>query len=144
MPANTLPKSSRRQHAKVDRKHLQPSIYVAQSGDDGPVKIGVSSDPVRRIKQLNTGSAVKIVLIGFFVCGSWLIARILEATVHAALAAWRLNGEWFDVSPETARRTIVEKAADLVYVVTYVAVASGTAYVAVASGAVAALVALAA
>jgi hypothetical protein len=144
MPALTLPKAITKQHAKVDRKHLQPKIYIAQAGDDGPVKIGVSGDPVRRIKQLNTGSAVKIVLIGFFVCNSWLIARILEASVHAALAASRLNGEWFSVAPDTARRTIAEKSADLGYVVTYVAVASGAAYVAVTSGAVATLVALAA
>jgi hypothetical protein len=128
----------RRKPAKVDRKHLQPKIYIGQAGDDGACKIGVSNDPVRRIKQLNTGSAVKIVLRGFFICSSWPVARILEATVHAALVAYRMNGEWFNVSPETARRTIAQKAADLGYVVTYVAVASGAAYAAAAVMALAA------
>jgi len=130
-----------KQRAKIDRKHLQPTIYIGQVGDDGPVKIGISSDPERRIKELNTGSAVKIVLRGFFICGSWLIARMLEASVHAALAAFRLNGEWFNVSPETARRTIMQQAADLGYVVTYVTVVSGGVYAAVATGVAARVVA---
>jgi hypothetical protein len=112
-------------------------IYIAQADEDGPVKIGVSDDPERRIAELQIGNAVKIVLVGFFVCGSWLIARTLEASVHAALAAFRLSGEWFSVSPDTARRTIEEKAADLGYVVTYVAVASGVVYAAIATGAAA-------
>jgi hypothetical protein len=123
-------------------------IYIIQiilsGGRRGPIKIGISTDPERRLRDLQAGSPYTLVLFGFFQVGSFAAAKTLEASVHAALAASRLVGEWFDTDPDTAHRTILEKAADLGYVVTYVAAASGVAYAAVASGVVAAVVALAA
>jgi Meiotically up-regulated gene 113 len=113
-------------------------IYIIQiilsGGRRGPIKIGISQDPEQRLHDLQKSNPYTLVLFGFFQVGSFAAARTLEASVHAALAAFRLSGEWFSVSPDTARRTIAEKAADLGYVVTYVAVATGVAYAAVATG----------
>jgi hypothetical protein len=99
----------RRRHARVDRRHLQPGVYVIQAGDDGPVKIGVTCNPGRRLAELQTGNHAKLVLVSFYLCATWLIARTVEASVHSALAPFRLYGEWFSVSPETACRTIEEQ-----------------------------------
>jgi hypothetical protein len=113
-------------------------IYIIQiilsGGQCGPIKIGISQDPEQRLRDLQTGSPYKLVLFGFFQVGSFAAAKILEVNVHAGIAGCRLVGEWFATDPETARRTIEEKAADLGYVVTYVAVATGAAYAAVATG----------
>jgi|SRR5690349_23447382 len=101
--------------AKIDREHIQPGVYVIQADEDGPVKIGVSSNPERRLAQLQTGNPARLVLVAVFLCTTWLIARTLEAAVHLALAPFRLAGEWFRVSPTKACSTIEEQAARLGY-----------------------------
>jgi hypothetical protein len=93
---------------------------ILSGGQRGPIKIGISKDPEQRVIDLQTGSPYPLVLFGFFQVGSYATARMLEFTVHAALASGRLLGEWFAVSPEDAQRTIADKAADLGYVVTWV------------------------
>jgi hypothetical protein len=100
---------------------------ILSGGERGPIKIGISKDPEGRLIDLQTGSPFTLVLLGFFQVGSFAVARTLEASVHAALAASRLAGEWFDVDEETAHHTIAEKATDLGYVVTYVTVAGSVA-----------------
>jgi Meiotically up-regulated gene 113 len=105
----------RRKRAKVNRDNLQPGVYVAQAGDDGPCKVGRSANPEKRTKELQTGNPEKIVLVAFFVCSTWLIAKTLEASVHVTLAAFRLVGEWFSVTPEAACRTIEKQVTILGY-----------------------------
>jgi hypothetical protein len=91
-------------------------IYIILSGGQcGPIKIGISKDPEQRVIDLQTGNPYTLVLFGFSQVGSFAAAKTLEASVHAVLAASRLVGEWFDTDPDTARRTILEKAADLDY-----------------------------
>jgi hypothetical protein len=102
-------------------------IYIIQiilsGGRCGRIKIGISQDPEQRLRDLQTSSPDKLGLFGFSQVGSYAMARTLEFAVHTALAPFRLVGEWFSVSPETAHRTILAKAADLGYVVTWVSVA---------------------
>ena len=91
-------------------------IYIILSGGQcGPIKIGISKDPEQRVIDLQTGNPYTLVLFGFSQVGSFAAAKTLEASVHAVLAASRLVGEWFATDPDTARRTILEKAADLDY-----------------------------
>jgi hypothetical protein len=105
----------KRKRAKVDRDNLQPGVYVIQAGDDGPCKVGRSANPEKRIKELQTGSADRLVLVAFFICPIWLVAKTLEASVHVALAPFRLVGEWFRVTPEDACQMIEEQATKLGY-----------------------------
>jgi predicted GIY-YIG superfamily endonuclease len=105
----------KRKRAKVAREHLQPGVYVIQAGDNGPCKIGVTANPERRLAQLQTGNPAKLVLVTFFICTTWLVAKTLEASVHVALAPFRMIGEWFRVTPDTACRVIQKQAARLGY-----------------------------
>jgi hypothetical protein len=65
-------------------------VYFAQRGMDGPIKIGVSKNPVSRVKELGTASAEGLRLLGVMP-GS----RRIEQEVHTLLSGSRLNGEWF-------------------------------------------------
>lgn len=66
-------------------------IYVIQEGEDGPIKIGVSNDPSRRLQELQTGNALDLRLLvkrpGI---------RKDEVRLHHLLATHRMKGEWFE------------------------------------------------
>jgi hypothetical protein len=71
-------------------------VYFIQSGgEDGPIKIGVTTDPALRVKRLQTGSAAPLRLLGT-IKGD----EALERAYHAHFAAYRLRGEWFSPAPE--------------------------------------------
>lgn len=71
-------------------------LYFIRVGFSGPIKIGVSRDPDRRLVQLQCGSAARLVLLGS-VPGGFAD----EAVAHRHLAAHRVQGEYFAPSPET-------------------------------------------
>jgi hypothetical protein len=66
-------------------------IYFIQAKDGGPVKIGWTIDPERRLKVLQSASPHKLVLRKV-VRGS----QRLEHFLHEHYAAYRLEGEWFE------------------------------------------------
>lgn len=70
-------------------------VYLIQAGETGPVKIGWAKRPEARLRELQTGNGERLRILRLFE-GS----RIDEARLHAAFAARRLYGEWFDFSPE--------------------------------------------
>ena len=70
----------KRKRAKVARENLQPGVYVVQAGDNGPIKVGRSANPEERVGGIQTGNPAKIVLVAFFVCSTWLIAKTLDAS----------------------------------------------------------------
>jgi hypothetical protein len=82
-------------------------VYFIQADDDGPIKIGfTASDPAARLNQLQTGNPSVLKLIGAI---HGTTAR--ERELHAALAEWRLQGEWFKPHPtvmETIREALQE------------------------------------
>lgn len=63
--------------------------------DKKNIKIGYSKNPNKRIKQLNTGNAKKLILIGY-VNGD----KNKEKELHCQFSQDRLNGEWFSPSNE--------------------------------------------
>jgi hypothetical protein len=69
-------------------------VYFIRSGDDGPVKIGVSWNPAARIKSLAEASPVALRIIRV-VDGNHQIERQL----HARYKSLRLRGEWFLFCP---------------------------------------------
>lgn len=84
-------------------------VYVVR-GDHNLTKIGVTTNPRARLAQLRTGSGfpIEFAFIGA-VSGS---ARDIETRAHAALNDHRVNGEWFDVSPDDATGAVLIAAED--------------------------------
>jgi hypothetical protein len=68
-------------------------VYIIQSGDDGPVKIGTAKDPIMRVAELQTGSPYQLYLREVLVGG----VRI-ERRLHKRFKDDRLQGEWFGAS----------------------------------------------
>jgi len=66
-------------------------LYLMSSG--GNIKIGISKDPITRVKQLNTGSGDKIHLIATWVTTDDV--SYVESFLHGLFDLYRLNGEWF-------------------------------------------------
>jgi hypothetical protein len=70
----------------VKRKH----VYFVRRGEDGPVKIGISSNVAARVKQLQ-GSAAERLCVLAEAPGT----EEDEARLHARFGVYRLTGEWF-------------------------------------------------
>ena len=70
-------------------------VYFIQQGVDGPIKIGTSPSPVRRLNQLQTSNPCKLRLIGT-IEGSYKE----ESVLHIMFKDHRRVGEWFDPSLE--------------------------------------------
>ena len=72
--------------------------------DEGPIKIGMTSNPKKRIKGLQTGHPHKLRYLALVPNAS-----LQEAVYHERFAKHRLEGEWFtrhpDILAEIARLT---------------------------------------
>lgn len=73
--------------------------YVAR-GDHGLVKIGSSTNPAARIKQLQTASPFRLELCHILATDA--SAEAIELEAHRVLDKHRMAGEWFDVTPDRA------------------------------------------
>lgn len=65
-------------------------VYFIQRGNSGPVKVGVAKDPKHRLKQLQTGNAEELKLLGTIPGGTEL-----EQILHERFSRDRMKGEWF-------------------------------------------------
>ena len=63
--------------------------------DINPVKIGVSNDPINRIKDLQVGSPFPLKIIAK---KKTSLADKLERILHRRFSSKTLKGEWFDLS----------------------------------------------
>lgn len=70
-------------------------IYFIQSGSSGPIKIGMSNDPRRRLEQLQTAHLMPLTLIGMTPGG-----RREERRWHKRFSELRITGEWFHMTPD--------------------------------------------
>lgn len=71
-------------------------VYVIRVLPDGPVKIGLSNDPVRRFLTIQTTCGPLMTFVGI-VPGS---GPAQETALHKRFAAFRLHHEWFRPEPE--------------------------------------------
>lgn len=67
-----------------------------------PIKIGIASDPEKRIASLQTGSARRLKILSYFDTPNREIAKKFEVAFHKYYESKRLAGEWFDVDPIAA------------------------------------------
>lgn len=70
-------------------------IYFIQEGDDGPVKIGESTQPERRMEYHQCGNPRRLRLLG-----SYSARAYDEKALLARFADHRIRGEWFEPAPE--------------------------------------------
>lgn len=65
-------------------------VYFIQCGFAGPIKIGWSSNPKRRLQALQTAHHTRLRMLGTKRGG-----ESLEQEYHRHLAPYRMEGEWF-------------------------------------------------
>ena len=98
------------------REPIEGSFVYVISGPDtfgraptpNRVKIGVTKNPSQRLKTLQTGSHMRL-RFAFIGCTPGE-GYDIEQAAHNVLAAYRLEGEWFDVAPEMAVAAITSCA----------------------------------
>jgi predicted GIY-YIG superfamily endonuclease len=80
---------------------METYIYVIAADEHGPVKIGYSNDPNRRLKELQTGYPKPLAL--------WhqqefhqKQAKLMEQLIHKTLRHRCSYGEWFKLSVQQA------------------------------------------
>ena len=80
-------------------------LYIIAENEHGPVKLGFSNDPFKRVKQLQTGS--NVVLKIFHTQEIEFKDRIkLEKLLHKAIKHYKVHGEWFSLSVNDAKQEI--------------------------------------
>jgi len=78
------------------------------------VKIGVSSNPVRRLKAHQVSSPIKLSLHGFIKYITWNEARSEEQKLHKTLKQFNLWGEWFEYNA-VVEKTVTEMIHETVW-----------------------------
>lgn len=76
-------------------------IYVIGQ-EEGPVKVGITSDLIGRLRSMQTGSAFKLKLLYAMPCLDRDNAREHERAFHDVWAEDRLEGEWFNLPAHLA------------------------------------------
>ena len=74
--------------------NLNHSIYFIQS-KEGAIKIGVSSEPNKRLKALQTGHHEKLEIMSTMGFEDRIDAYELEYKLHCIFSHLNITGEWF-------------------------------------------------
>lgn len=74
--------------------------YVYLITTSKAVKIGISSDPEKRLSGLQTSHHETLKLYCTFACQNGDHAGSLERMLHQHYLSNRIRGEWFDIDPE--------------------------------------------
>ncbi len=74
-------------------------ILAAVNGEmlEGPVKIGISADPWKRLNEIQTGNPRELQVATWFPLPTREIARHIEFGIHQVQRGRALRGEWFDM-----------------------------------------------
>lgn len=78
------------QAPKPMKKQDNARVYFIQAGEDGPIKIGTSKNPLARMKSLQSATAETLVLLGTIKGG-----HQVERKWHNDHKTHRISGEWF-------------------------------------------------
>ena len=73
-------------------------LYIMRCGT--AFKFGISNNPPKRVKQLQTGNAEPIDLIFQLVLDQGIAASDVEKILHKFLKKYRKCGEWFELSED--------------------------------------------
>ena len=100
----TLPRAKSAERSSPFRPLEEPGWVYFIEGSHGYIKIGWALDPLRRMDELQIGSAHDLTLIG-----AARGDRHLEGEYHRHLADARVRGEWFDPARSDLLRGLVER-----------------------------------
>ncbi len=84
-------------------------IYAIER--ESEIKIGISKDPSKRIRGLQTGNASRLSLIWEVDVTSRVKAKNIETRIHREFSEWALNGEWFESTISSSARHMAEAMA---------------------------------
>jgi ribosome-binding protein aMBF1 (putative translation factor) len=86
------------------------AIYIIAEDGGDRCKVGVAGDVRKRVQALQTSHSRRLL-----VAGAWRVAEAhkLEAAVHTRLAAQRIVGEWFAVTPAEAGCVVGRVSAEI-------------------------------
>jgi len=71
-------------------------LYLIQNLSTNEIKIGYSSDPQKRLKQLQTGSGGRLKVIRAYYLDN---EKVWEKRLHRMLWQSKRRGEWFKFEP---------------------------------------------
>lgn len=79
----------------LDVSDIEPDrfVYVAKESISGRYKIGISKNPEKRIKELNTGNPEQLILVHAYLVSEQ--GNLSESLAHSIFEENRLKGEWF-------------------------------------------------
>lgn len=79
-------------------------IYIISTAkhEDGPVKIGISDNPDKRLKQIQTGYPEKIEIKHLEEFKTRKKTFELERLLHKDFSIYRSHGEWFNMTVKEA------------------------------------------
>lgn len=72
-------------------------VYLIYSQANNSYKIGISKNPIKRLKELQTGNSDKLEILSIF---ESLFANKLEKTLHRQFNHLHDRGEWFFLSEQ--------------------------------------------
>lgn len=81
--------------SSAPRKRFRRDVYFIGTAD-GPVKIGMTCDVRRRLKELRTERAERLAVLALVKDGG----SFAEMRYHSRFAPYRLSGEWYQRCPE--------------------------------------------
>tara|TARA_R110001606_G_scaffold193693_1_gene341389 strand:+ start:270 stop:866 length:597 start_codon:yes stop_codon:yes gene_type:complete len=89
----------------MENNNQKGCVYFFKHNNMSPIKIGYSSNesPSNRFDQFKTYAPFGGVIIGFIRSDK---PKELESKLHERFKSFRLAGEWFGISEETARNII--------------------------------------
>lgn len=86
------------------------AVYIISSSKQRSSKVGISNDPQRRLKGLQTGNALTLSVSSVYWMRSRDDALLLESETHRELLrrGYKRKGEWFPVETEGAADAIAK------------------------------------
>ena len=87
-------------------------VYIIASGTESqrkydlPVKVGMTSNPIRRLSEIHHSSPFGAHVFNSFPIKNREKAFDIESTIQEDMRAFRLHGEWFQVDPFFAEDVI--------------------------------------
>lgn len=76
-------------------------VYIIHHRETSMIKIGLSDDPMSRLKEIQTGNGNALTLRYVLACPSRESASSIERLLHKRYGRYRATGEWFKVPCET-------------------------------------------
>ncbi|QYB17539.1 hypothetical protein PV-S19_0175 [Pacmanvirus S19] len=93
-PVNTEPMYLELEINKPDKIEIGYIYFITEIPFNNKVKIGMSKNPLKRIKQLQTGNPSKLVIYYTFESEDY---KLLERTLHNICADKKIINEWFEM-----------------------------------------------